>query len=196
MGRIPGFSNNIFPAASLPYLNLTSTIGLVLFLFLVGLEIDMSTLTKNLRRAGLISLMGMILPFGLGAAVAVPIYHNYVDHELVTFGHFLLFTCVAMSITAFPGELILFRHSLFVGPKFVAPGLDFVCCSFRDWHPSDPIFVSRSHLRSAERLDRGIFISRTCLRRFPVLGFPRPRSAFYHSWDILHSWKGMQLRIG
>jgi hypothetical protein len=104
MGHIPGFTNNIFPPASLPYLNLTSTIALVLFLFLVGLEIDMGTMTKNLRRSGLISLAGMILPFGLGAAVAVPIYHNFVNHELVTFGHFLLFTCVAMSITAFPGE--------------------------------------------------------------------------------------------
>jgi hypothetical protein len=38
MGRIPGFSAQIFPAPTLPYLNLVATIGLVLFLFLVGME--------------------------------------------------------------------------------------------------------------------------------------------------------------
>ena len=112
MGRIPGFSSDIFTPLSLPYLNLTATIALVLFLFLVGLEIDLSTMNSNLRRAGWISFMGMIIPFGLGAAVSVPIYNNFVEKDLVTFGHFMLFTCVAMSITAFPGELVSFCFSL------------------------------------------------------------------------------------
>jgi len=40
MGRIPGFANTIFNPAGLPYLNLVSDLGLVLFLFLVGLELD------------------------------------------------------------------------------------------------------------------------------------------------------------
>ncbi|KAF9515215.1 hypothetical protein BS47DRAFT_1376288 [Hydnum rufescens UP504] len=102
MGRIPHFSAHIFPTASLPYLNLTATIALVLYLFLIGLEIDTRVMGKNLRQSALISAAGMLLPFGLGAAVSVPIYHKFVDHELVTFGHFLLFTCVAVSITAFP----------------------------------------------------------------------------------------------
>ena len=103
MGRIPRFSTNIFPQQSWPYLNLTSTIALVLFLFLIGLEIDLRTMGKNLRKSAYISAAGMLLPFGFGAAVAVPIYHKFVDTSVVTFGHFLLFTCVAMSITAFPG---------------------------------------------------------------------------------------------
>lgn len=103
LGHIPNFSNNIFPLQSLPYLNLTATIALVLFLFLIGLEIDLNAMGAQLRRAGAISAAGMLLPFGLGAAVAVPIYHNFVDSENVTFGHFILFTCVALSITAFPG---------------------------------------------------------------------------------------------
>lgn len=49
-----------------------------------------------------IALGGMILPFGLGAAVAVPLYNRFIDHEAATFGHFLLFVGVAFSITAFP----------------------------------------------------------------------------------------------
>ena len=100
-GRIPGFSAHIFPKESLSYLNLVSTIGLILFLFLVGLEVDISVMKKNGRNSAIISAAGMCLPFGIGAGIAVPVYHNFVDPS-TTFGHFLLFVGVAMSITAFP----------------------------------------------------------------------------------------------
>lgn len=102
MGRVPGFSDHIFPKASLPYLNLVSTIGLILFLFVVGLEVDISVAKRNGRNSAIISLAGIALPFAIGSAVAIPIYNNFVNKEKVTFGHFLLFICVAMSITAFP----------------------------------------------------------------------------------------------
>lgn len=49
LGRIPNFSNTIFPAQSLPYLTLTANIGLVLFLFLVGLETDTRVIKQNAR---------------------------------------------------------------------------------------------------------------------------------------------------
>ncbi|WVQ73663.1 hypothetical protein IAR50_003243 [Cryptococcus sp. DSM 104548] len=102
MGRIPHFSEHIFPDASITYLNLVSTIGLVLFLFLVGVEVDVGVMKNHAKSSGLISAAGMVLPFGVGAAVAVPVYHNFVDTENVSFGHFLLFVGVAMAITAFP----------------------------------------------------------------------------------------------
>ncbi|OWZ65967.1 potassium:hydrogen antiporter [Cryptococcus neoformans] len=101
-GRIPHFTEHIFPTASLSYLNLISTIGLVLFLFLVGVEVDIGVMKKHGKASGIISAAGMILPFGLGSAIAVPVYHNFVDTENVSFGHFLLFVGVAMAITAFP----------------------------------------------------------------------------------------------
>ncbi|WVF65388.1 hypothetical protein IAT40_000115 [Kwoniella sp. CBS 6097] len=102
MGRIPGFTQHIFPQASIGYLNLVANVGLILFLFLIGLEVDVGVIKKNKVGASAISLGGMLLPFGLGAAVAVPVYHNFVDTEKVTFGHFMLFIGVAMAITAFP----------------------------------------------------------------------------------------------
>ncbi|KAG9051034.1 K(+)/H(+) antiporter [Tulasnella sp. UAMH 9824] len=102
MGRIPNFSKSIFPTESLPFLSLVSTIGLVLFLFLVGLELDVSVVKKNARASTIISAAGILLPFGVGAGIAVPIYNEFVDTENVTFGHFLLFVGVAISITAFP----------------------------------------------------------------------------------------------
>jgi len=101
MGRIPGFQKAIFPPASLPNLNLTSTIGLILFLFLVGLEIDTKIIKRNALAAGVISLAGLIIPLGLGAALGVAIYREFADPK-VNFGYFLLFTAVAVGITAFP----------------------------------------------------------------------------------------------
>jgi Kef-type K+ transport system membrane component KefB len=101
MGRIPKFSSSIFPTASLTMINLTSTIGLVLFLFLVGLEIDARIVKRNFKSASAISIAGLIVPLGLGAALGVPLYHEFVDKS-VNFGYFLLFTAVAIGITAFP----------------------------------------------------------------------------------------------
>lgn len=102
MGRIPGFTQHIFPPPSLPYLNLVSTLGLVLFLFLVGLEVDVRVVRRCAKPSIAISVAGMILPFGLGAAVSVGIYNSFIDKNNVSFGHFVLFTGVAMAITAFP----------------------------------------------------------------------------------------------
>lgn len=101
LGRIPGFKDHIFPAPSLPFLSLVANIGLVLFLFLVGLEIETSVIKRNARLSASIALGGMMLPFGLGSALAVPLYHEFVDPS-TSFTHFMLFTGVAFSITAFP----------------------------------------------------------------------------------------------
>ncbi|CAE6476376.1 unnamed protein product, partial [Rhizoctonia solani] len=102
MGRIPGFTEHIFPDPSRPFLALVANIGLVLFLFLVGLEIDVAVIKRNAKTSMTISAGGMLLPFGLGAAVAIPVYHHFIDPKAASFGHFLLFVGVAYSITAFP----------------------------------------------------------------------------------------------
>jgi len=66
MGRIPGFKDAIFPAASMPLLSLVANLGLVIFLFLVGLEVDMRLLFVNWKVAASVSAAGMVLPFGFG----------------------------------------------------------------------------------------------------------------------------------
>lgn len=102
MGRIPGFAATIFHPDGLPYLNLVSNIGLVLFLFLVGLELDPALVLKRARFALGISFAGMALPLGVGAAVSYVLYEELGPDTTVGFGQFLLFCGVAMSITAFP----------------------------------------------------------------------------------------------
>lgn len=102
MGRIPGFSAAIFPAASIPNLNLIANLGLVLFLFLVGLEVDMRYLISNWRPAVSVGLAGMALPFGLGCAIAWGLYQEFSDEPdtvHISFGIYLLFIGVAMAIT-------------------------------------------------------------------------------------------------
>jgi Kef-type K+ transport system membrane component KefB len=101
-GRIPGFSKHIFPTQSIPYLSLVANIGLCLFLFLVGLEIDTAIIRRNLRLSATIAAAGITIPFGFGAALAIPIYHQFIDSSQVSYPHFMLFTGVAYSITAFP----------------------------------------------------------------------------------------------
>ncbi|KAF9459202.1 Sodium/hydrogen exchanger family-domain-containing protein [Collybia nuda] len=100
-GRIPGFTDYVFPMESRPYLGLVADIGLCLFLFLVGLEIDGAVIRRNARLSVAVAIAGMILPFGFGIALAGPLYRQFVDPN-IQFFHFTLFIGVAFSITAFP----------------------------------------------------------------------------------------------
>lgn len=102
MGRIPGFTNTIFPPASIPNFTLVANLGLVLFLFLVGLEVDLRYLASNWRIAASVGLAGMALPFGLGCAISYGLYHAFGDdHDTkpIEFGTYMLFIAIAMAIT-------------------------------------------------------------------------------------------------
>ncbi|KAF8626886.1 hypothetical protein AX15_004646 [Amanita polypyramis BW_CC] len=100
-GRIPGFTEHIFPAQAQPYLSLTANIGLCLFLFIVGLEIDAGVIKRNWRLSTSIALAGMLLPFALGVGISHPIYQHFIDPS-IKWSYFMLFAGVAFSITAFP----------------------------------------------------------------------------------------------
>ena len=105
LGRIPGFTTAIFPTSSIPVLSLAANLGLVLYLFLIGLETDFRFLINNWKTAASVGAAGMALPFGCGAAIAWGLYNEFrLDSGLVpiSFGTYLLFIAVAMAITAFP----------------------------------------------------------------------------------------------
>lgn len=102
LGRIPGFTEAIFPTESLPNLNLVANLGLILFLFLVGLETDLRFLVSNWRVAASVSAAGMILPFGLGSAISYGLYNTFRNEPgtvPINFGTYLLFIGIAMAIT-------------------------------------------------------------------------------------------------
>lgn len=105
MGRIPGFTQHIFPTASMPAFSLAANLGLVLFLFLVGLEVDLRFLVSNWRIALSVGAAGMALPFALGVGIAYGLFHQFREEsgmEPISFGIYALFIGVALSITAFP----------------------------------------------------------------------------------------------
>ncbi|CCH46917.1 K(+)/H(+) antiporter 1 [Wickerhamomyces ciferrii] len=105
-GRIPDFTSTCFPKESIPLLTLVANIGVVLFLFLVGLEVDVQFIKKNIKIALSVGLVNMAIPFGLGCAVSVGIYNQYKvvqDGEpTIKFTTYMVFIAVAMCITAFP----------------------------------------------------------------------------------------------
>ncbi|KAF3055141.1 K(+)/H(+) antiporter 1 [Daldinia childiae] len=105
LARIPGFKSAIFPADSMPVLNNAANLGLILFLFLIGLEVDIRMFTANWRVALSVGLAGMLLPFGLGCAIAWGLYnqfHNDGNTVDINFGVYALFIGTALAITAFP----------------------------------------------------------------------------------------------
>lgn len=97
----PGFSETLFPTASLGNLQFLSQIGLILFMFIIGMELDMKLLRKKTHEAVVISHASIIIPFALGMGLAYFIYELLAPAN-VPFLSFGLFMGIAMSITAFP----------------------------------------------------------------------------------------------
>ena len=91
----------ILPADAAPFLAIISQLGVILFMFLVGLELDLGVLRTRARTTIAISNAGIIVPFALGIALAWGMYAAYAPAG-VDFTSFALFIGVSMSITAFP----------------------------------------------------------------------------------------------
>jgi Kef-type K+ transport system membrane component KefB len=97
----PGFSAALFPAASLGLLNAVSQLGLVLFMFLVGLELNAKELYEHGSATILMSHVSIVVPFVLAAVLSLYLYPRLSD-DSVSFMGFALFMGAAMAITAFP----------------------------------------------------------------------------------------------
>ncbi|HTF82300.1 MAG TPA: cation:proton antiporter, partial [Cytophagales bacterium] len=97
----PEYSSFLFPIQSLGNLQFLSQIGLILFMFVVGMELDVKVLRNKAKDAVVISHASIIFPFALGITLAYFIYSNFAPVN-VKFLPFALFNGIAMSITAFP----------------------------------------------------------------------------------------------
>nr|EJC8062339.1 cation:proton antiporter [Elizabethkingia anophelis] len=97
----PEFSAFLFPKESLGNLQFLSQIGLIFFMYIVGMELDLSVLRKKAHDAVVISHASIIIPFALGIGLSYFIYKEFAP-DGVQFSSFALFIAIAMSITAFP----------------------------------------------------------------------------------------------
>jgi Kef-type K+ transport system membrane component KefB len=97
----PAAEAYLFPANIVPLLGVLANIGVIVFMFLVGLELDTSVLRKKTHAALAISHASIVAPFVLGAALALWLYPTLAPRG-VRFDVFAMFMGVAMSITAFP----------------------------------------------------------------------------------------------
>ncbi len=124
----PELQATLFPSDILPAFGVAANLGLVYYMFLVGLEIDVSQLRGRISQAAAISNTSVALPMMLGIAVALPLYPLLgPDKKFVAFA---LFMGVAMSITAFPvlARILVERRML----KRPVGALTLACAAFDD----------------------------------------------------------------
>jgi Kef-type K+ transport system membrane component KefB len=102
LGRVaPAAFAFLLPPIVVPYLTVLAQVGVILFMFMVGLELDTDVLRRGSRVTIAISQAGILVPFLLGSLLALALYPMLSSRD-VPFTAFALFLAVSMSITAFP----------------------------------------------------------------------------------------------
>lgn len=102
LGLLPGdLPQRLFPDDARPMLSVIAQVGLLLFMFLAGWELDLTRLRGRGRSVSTIAGLSMAVPFALGAAVALPLFHHY-SGDGVHRSTFVLYLSTAFAITAFP----------------------------------------------------------------------------------------------
>ena len=102
----PQLSGSVFPAEGLAPLATISQLGVLLFMFVVGLRLDLAALRQRAQAAVLVSQASIVVPFILGAVLAARFYPAFAGQDanghVIPLLPFALFMGAAMSVTAFP----------------------------------------------------------------------------------------------
>lgn len=124
----PEYMAFLFPKASLPNLQFLSQIGLLLFMFVIGMELDIKVLKSKAHDAVVISHASIIVPYTLGMGLAFYLYSEFAP-ENISFSSFSLFMGIAMSITAFPVLARIIRERKLAKTKL---GIIAITCAAAD----------------------------------------------------------------
>ncbi|CCK73531.1 Kha1p NDAI_0G05480 [Naumovozyma dairenensis CBS 421] len=105
-GQIPNYTQTVFPQSSIAGLNLVANLGIILFMFFLGLEVDTEFIKKHLKTALSIGIITLAVPFGFGCILAIPLFHVYANQadspRIIKFTVFMVFIAVSLAVTAFP----------------------------------------------------------------------------------------------
>jgi Kef-type K+ transport system membrane component KefB len=99
--HFPAMSHFLFPEESFQNLQMLSQIGLIFFMFIIGMELDVKVLKNKAHAAVVISHASIIIPYFLGVCLAYYLFESFASPQ-ISFTAFALFMGIAMSITAFP----------------------------------------------------------------------------------------------
>jgi len=97
----PGFSEAIMPAPIVTHLNMLAQVGIIFYMFLIGLEVDLDEMKQHMRSTLIISNISILVPFILGIILSIKLYASLAPAGL-GFTSFALFVGISLSITAFP----------------------------------------------------------------------------------------------
>jgi Kef-type K+ transport system membrane component KefB len=102
LGQVaPELAAYVLPSSVAPYLAIIAQVGVLLYMFLVGLELEDAHLLTNTRQTVVIAHASIIVPFVLGSTMALAVYSELAPAG-VSFTLFALFLGISMSVTAFP----------------------------------------------------------------------------------------------
>jgi Kef-type K+ transport system membrane component KefB/nucleotide-binding universal stress UspA family protein len=176
----PGLSHQLFAPEMLPFLDVLAQIGLIFFMFLIGLELDVRLIRGRGHTAATVSHVSIIAPFLLGAVAALVIFPT-LGSESGRFVPFALFLGASMSITAFPVlARILTERNIYKSPL---GAITLTCAAVDDvtaWCMlAVVVAIARAHGTSSAVLTIGLsaaFIAGMILLVRPLLS----RLARYH----------------
>lgn len=159
----PEGASALFPMSSLPVLKMLSQIGLVLFMFSIGLELDLRLLKGRAGASVAISLTSILVPFLLGLGAGFWLFDGYASSG-VSRTSFLLFLGAAMSVTAFP---VLARILSERGLERSRVGALALACAAVDDVSAWCILAMVSAIARAQGVERGLTI---CARSLVFIG--------------------------
>jgi Kef-type K+ transport system membrane component KefB len=191
LGRyFPGVFAYIFPSSSLPALATLSQLGLLLFMFVVGLEVDLQRILKQRTAVVLISNVSIVLPLALGIGLATTLYPKFAG-ENVPFSSFALFMGAAMSVTAFPVLARILKERNLLGTDLGTTAIS--CAAIDDISAWLLLAVLTAMVHSAQSWHRLAITSLLLVAFVAVMLFPVRRMA--SSLESLYRKQGASVEL-
>ena len=191
LGRyFPGVFAYIFPSSSLPALTALSQLGLLLFMFVVGLEVDLERILKQRTAVVLISNVSIVLPLALGIGLATTLYPQFAGDK-VPFSSFALFMGAAMSVTAFPVLARILKERDLLGTDLGTTAIS--CAAIDDISAWLLLAVLTAMVHSAQSWHRLAIICLLLVAFVAVMLFPVRRMA--SSLESLYRRRGAGVEL-